>query len=127
MICLRVNSNITTKEMAKIISCFLNNTVLRLNRILNKALKICKLLIAFWLIDIAKVYFIIGYYPRFKRAIIIFILCKEGKADYLFLKRVIADYIANTAKKTRPITIKPNRGKKEPLNTISTYTTHCYY
>ena len=65
--------------------------------------------------DVAKVYFIIGYYPRLKKAIIIFILCKEGKADYLFLKsyrpialkntlskilkKVITDYIADTAKK----------------------------
>ena len=65
--------------------------------------------------DIAKVYFIIGYYLRLKRAIIMFILYKEGKADYLFLgsyrpitlentlckilKRIIVDYIADTAKK----------------------------
>jgi hypothetical protein len=62
----------------------------------------------------AKVYFIIGYYLRLKRAIIIFILYKEGKADYLFLgsyrpitlentlskilKRVIVDRIIDTAK-----------------------------
>ena len=44
---LKVNSNITTKKMAKTISCFLNNTVLGLNRILNKALKIYRPLIAF--------------------------------------------------------------------------------
>ena len=42
---LRVNSNIITKEMAKTISYFLNNTVLKLNRILNKALKTYRLLI----------------------------------------------------------------------------------
>ena len=36
---LRVNSNITTKEMAGTISHFLNNTVLKLDGILNKALK----------------------------------------------------------------------------------------
>ena len=64
--------------------------------------------------DIFKVYFIIGYYLKFKRVIIIFILYKKGKANYLFLKsyclialkntrskileRVIADYIVNTAK-----------------------------
>ena len=62
----------------------------------------------------AKAYFIIGYYLRFKRTITIFILYKEGKADYLLLgsycpivlkntlskilKRVIADYITDTAK-----------------------------
>jgi len=64
--------------------------------------------------DIARVCFIIGYYPRLRRAIIMFILYKEGKADYLLLgsyrpitlentlnkilERVIADYIADTAK-----------------------------
>ena len=68
------------------------------------------------------------------------VLYKEGKADYLLLgsyrpialkntlskilKRVIVKYIANIAKKTRPTTIKPNKGKKEPLNTISTYPTY---
>ena len=65
--------------------------------------------------DIAKIYFIIGYYLRLKRAIITFILYKKGKADYLLLesyrpitlentlskilKRIIVDYIADTAKK----------------------------
>ena len=64
--------------------------------------------------DITKVYFIIGYYLRLRRVIIIFILYKESKADYLFLgsyhfialknalskilERVIVDYIADTAK-----------------------------
>ena len=64
--------------------------------------------------DIARVYFIIGYYLRLRRGITTFILCKEGKADYLFLRsyrpialentlskileRVIADYIVDTAK-----------------------------
>ena len=64
--------------------------------------------------DVAKAYFVIGYYPRLRRAIIIFILYKEGKADYLFLescrpialentlnkilKRVVANYIAGIAK-----------------------------
>jgi hypothetical protein len=36
---LKVNSDITTEEMARIINRFLNNTVLGLNRIPNKALK----------------------------------------------------------------------------------------
>ena len=65
--------------------------------------------------DIAKVYFTIGYYLRLKRAIIIFILYKKGKTDYLFsksyrpiilentinkiLKRIIVDYIADITKK----------------------------
>ena len=64
--------------------------------------------------DIARVCFIIGYYLRLRRAIIIFILYKEGKVDYLFLgsyypitlentlskilERVIADYIVDIAK-----------------------------
>ena len=63
--------------------------------------------------DIAKIYFIIGYYLRLRRAIKIFILYKKGKADYLFLgsyclitlkntlskilERVIVDYIVDTA------------------------------
>ena len=63
--------------------------------------------------DVAKVYFIIGYYLKLKRAITIFILYKKGKADYLFLgnyrpialkntlskilKKVIVDYIADIA------------------------------
>ena len=69
--------------MARTISCLLNNIVLRLDRILNKALKTCRPLIALWLADIAKVYFTIGYYPWLKRVITTAILRKEGKADYL--------------------------------------------
>ena len=65
--------------------------------------------------DIAKIYFIIGYYLKLKKAIITFILRKKGKANYLLLenyrfitlkntlskilKRVIVDYIVDTAKK----------------------------
>ena len=61
--------------------------------------------------DIAKVYFIIGYYLRLKKAIIIFVLYKKGKADYLLLgsyrpialentlnrilEKVIVDYITD--------------------------------
>ena len=63
MTCLRVNSNITTEEMARTISRLLNNIALELNRILNKALKTYSLLIAPWLANIAKAYFTIGYYP----------------------------------------------------------------
>ena len=64
--------------------------------------------------DIARVCFIIGYYSRLRRAIIMFVLRKEGKVDYLFLgsyrpialentlnkilERVIADYITDIAK-----------------------------
>jgi len=111
---LRVNSDIITEEMARTISRLLNNIALGLDRILNKALKTYGLLIVPCLIDIARVYFIIGYYLRLRRAITIFILRKEGKVDYLFLgsyrpialentlskilKRVIADYIADIAK-----------------------------
>jgi hypothetical protein len=113
VICLRVNSDITIKEMARTISHFLNNTVLGLDGILNKALKTYRLLIALWLADVAKVYFIIGYYPRLRRAMTTFILYKEGKADYSFpgsyhsialkntlskiLERVVANYIADIA------------------------------
>ena len=43
---LRVNSDIIIKEMARTISHLLNNTVLGLNGILNKALKTYRLLIA---------------------------------------------------------------------------------
>ena len=64
--------------------------------------------------DIARVYFIIGYYLKLRKAIIIFILYKESKANYLFLgsyrpitlentlnkilERLIADYIVDMAK-----------------------------
>jgi hypothetical protein len=66
-------------------------------------------------VDIAKACFIIGYYLRLRRAITIYILYKEGKANYLLpksycpialentlskiLKRVIVNYIADTAEK----------------------------
>ena len=101
--------------MAKTISRFLNNTVLGLDGILNKALKTYRLLITLWLTDIAKVYFIIGYYLRLGRAITTFILYKESKADYLLLgsyrpialkntlskilERVVAECIVDIAKK----------------------------
>ena len=112
--CLKVNSDIITEEMARTISRLLNNIVLRLDRIPNKALKTYSPLIAPWLIDIAKSCFIIGYYPRLRRAITIVVLYKEGKADYLLLgsyrpitlentlskilKRIIVKYIADIAK-----------------------------
>ena len=64
---LRVNSDIITKEMARIISRLSNNIVLGLDRILNEALKTYRLLIIFWLANIAKAYFIIGYYLRLKK------------------------------------------------------------
>jgi len=64
--------------------------------------------------DIARVCFAIGYYLRLKKAIIMVVLYKEGKADYLFLgsyhpialkntlskilKRIIVKYIADIAK-----------------------------
>ena len=101
--------------MARTISYFLNNKVPELDGILNKALKIYGLLIVPQLADITKVYFAIGYYLRLKRAIIIIVLYKEGKADYLFpgsyrpitlentlskiLEKVIVDYIADMAEK----------------------------
>ena len=104
----------TTKKIARTISRLLNNIVLRLDRIPNKALKTCRLLIALWLVDITKAYFAIGYYLRLRRAITIFVLRKEGKVDYLFLgsyrpialentlskilERVIVDRMADIAK-----------------------------
>ena len=69
-----VNSNIIIEEMAKTISRLLNNIVLGLDGILNKALKTYGPLIVPWLTDVARVYFIIGYYLRLRRAIITVIL-----------------------------------------------------
>jgi len=60
--------------MARTISRLLNNTVLGLDRILNKALKTYRLLIAPWLADIARVCFIIGYYLQLRRSITTVIL-----------------------------------------------------
>ena len=96
---LRINSNIIIKEITETISCLLNNIVLELDRILNKALKTCKPLIVLWLADVAKVYFIIGYYLRLKRVIIMFILYKKGKADYLFLGSYCPITLKNTLSK----------------------------
>ena len=62
------------EEMAKTISRLLNNIALGLDRILNKALKTYRPLIAPWLIDVARAYFTIGYYPRLRRSIITVIL-----------------------------------------------------
>jgi hypothetical protein len=50
-------------------------------------------------VNIAKVYFIISYYLRLKRAITIFILYKEGKADYLLLKSYHPITLENTLSK----------------------------
>jgi hypothetical protein len=60
--------------MARTISCLLNNIVLGLDGILNKALKTYRPLIAPWLVDIARVCFAIGYYPRLRRSIIMVVL-----------------------------------------------------
>jgi hypothetical protein len=83
--CLRVDSNITTEEMARTISRLLNNTVLGLNKIPNKALKTYRPLITPWLADVTRAYFIISYYLRFRKAMIIVVLYKKNKVDYLFL------------------------------------------
>ena len=101
--------------MARTISRLLNNIALRLDKIPNKALKTYKLLIIPQLADVAKAYFIIGYYLRLRKAITTVVLCKEGKVNYLLLgsyrfialkntlskilKKVIAEYIADIAKK----------------------------
>ena len=49
--------------------------------------------------DIARVYFIIGYYLRLGRAIITFILRKEGKVDYLLLGSYRPIALENTLSK----------------------------
>ena len=65
--------------------------------------------------DVARACFAIGYYLRLRRAIIMVVLHKEGKADYLLLgsyrpialentlsnilERVIVERIVDTAKK----------------------------
>ena len=99
MTCLRVDSNIITKEIARTISCLLNNIVLGLDRIPNKALKTYRLLIVPWLTDIARACFIIGYYPRLKRSIMTVVLRKEGKADYLILGSYRPIALKNTLSK----------------------------
>src|SRR6266700_1449456 len=88
-----------TEEMARTISCLLNNTVPRPDRIPNEALKTCGPLIAPWLADVARVYFAIGYYLRLKRAITTVILYKEGKADYLILRNYRPIILKNTLSK----------------------------
>ena len=82
MTCLRVDNDITTKEMAKTISRLSNNTAPGPNGIPNKALKTCGPLIAFWLMDVAKACFAIGYYPKLGKAMTMVVLRKKGKADY---------------------------------------------
>src|SRR6266704_1100883 len=79
---LRVDGDMTTKEMAKTISRLSNNTAPGPDGIPNEALKTCGPLIAPWLVDVAKACFAIGYYPRLRRAMTTVILHKEGKADY---------------------------------------------
>jgi hypothetical protein len=99
--------------MARIIGRLLNNTALGLDGIPNEALKTCGPLIVPWLADVAKVCFAISYYLRLGRAIITYVLCKEGKADYSLLgsyrpitlentlskilERVVADRIVDIA------------------------------
>ena len=50
--------------------------------------------------DIAKIYFIIGYYLKLKRAMTIYILYKEGKVDYLLLRSYCPIALKNTLSKT---------------------------
>jgi len=103
----------TTKEMARTISRLLNNIALGPDGILNEALKTCGPLIAPWLADVARACFAISYYPQLGKSIMMVVLQKEGKADYLIpgsyrpialentlskiLEKVIADYIADIA------------------------------
>ena len=85
--------------MARTISCLLNNIVLGLNKIPNEALKTYRLLIALWFTDIAKVYFIIGYYLRLRKAITTVVLHKKGKTDYLLLRSYQFIALENTLSK----------------------------
>src|SRR6266571_2829482 len=110
---LRVDSDMTTEEMARTISRLSNNTAPGPDGIPNEALKTCGPLIAPWLADVARACFAIGYYPRLGRAMTTVVLRKEGKADYSLpgsyrpialkntlskvLKRVIIKHIADTA------------------------------
>ena len=135
--CLRVDSDMITEEMAKTISRLLNNIVLGLDRVLNKALKTCGPLITPWLTDITRVCFIIGYYLRLRRAIITVVLCKEGKADYLLLgsycpialentlskilERVIVECMVNTAKKYA-LLLQSQIGARKNCLTLSVFT-----
>src|SRR6266576_4370178 len=80
---LRVDSDMTTEEMARTISRLSNNIAPGPDRIPNEALKTYGPLIVPWLADVAKACFAIGYYPKLRRAIITVILHKKGKADYL--------------------------------------------
>ena len=121
--------------MARTISRLSNNTALGLDRIPNKALKTCGPLIAPWLADVARACFIISYYPKLKKTIITFILRKESKTDYLFLrnyrfialentlskilKRVITECIADTAKKHVLLPQSQIRAKKNRLTLLA--------
>src|SRR6266704_1184516 len=112
---LRVDSDMTTEEMARTISRLSNNTAPGPDGVPNEALKTCGPLIAPWLADVARACFAIGYYLRLRRAMTTVVLRKEGKADYLLLgsyrpialentlskilERVIAEHIVDTAKK----------------------------
>ena len=49
--------------------------------------------------DVTKVYFIIGYFLRLKKAIITIILYKESKADYLLLGSYYSITLENTPSK----------------------------
>jgi hypothetical protein len=107
-----ITTCIIIEEMARTISRLLNNIALGLDRILNKALKTYRPLIAPWLVDVARACFTIGYYPRLGRSITTVVLRKEGKVDYLILgsycpialentlskilEKVIVDHIADT-------------------------------
>jgi len=97
---LRVDSDMTTEEMARTISRLLNNTALGPDGIPNKALKTCGPLIAPWLADVARACFAIGYYLRLGRSIITVVLQKEGKADYLILGSYRPIALENTLSKT---------------------------
>src|SRR6266702_4264163 len=66
---------------------------------INNVLKTCGLLIAPWLVDIARACFTIGYYLRLRRAIITVVLRKKGKVNYLLLGSYRLIALENTLSK----------------------------
>jgi hypothetical protein len=134
---LRVDSDMTTEEMARTISRLSNNTAPGPDGIPNEALKTCGPLIAPWLADVARACFAIGYYPRLGRAMTTFVLRKEGKADYSFpgsyrpialentlskiLEKVIADRMADTAEE-HALLPQSQMGARKNRSTLSALT-----
>jgi hypothetical protein len=100
--------------LSRLVSILLSVILLTNILVIILSLKTCGPLIALWLAGIAKAYFAIGYYLKLRRAMTMYILRKEGKADYSLpgsycpitlentlskiLERVVVDHIVDTAK-----------------------------